>query len=124
MLNSTNGSDLTLRILGKAEAWVVDGVYDPFELDEFGPVFHHGVKPPFNDDVIKKYDLNLTLTRNETSNSRDHVKSTPSGPVVCGRHSAPFCSMCVINLTTGEWVGESWCHGQCAWINSVCVFSE
>ena len=122
MLNSTDGSGLTLRLLGKAEAWVVDGVFDPFKPDDFGPVFHHGVKPPFADDVIKKYGLNLTL--HETSATRDHAKSTSSAPVVCGRHSAPFCSMCVINLTTGEWVGESWCHGQCTWINSVCVLSE
>jgi hypothetical protein len=105
-MNAADGSGLTLRLLGKAEAWVVDGSFDSFKPDEFGPVFHHGVKSPFTADAIQKYDLNLTVKQNEVS---------------CGRHHAPFCSMCVIDLQTGEWIGESWCNGDCTWIEGVCV---
>ena len=105
-MEAADGSGLTLSLLGKGKAWVVDGGFDPFKQNEFGPIFHHGVKPPFGDDKIRKYNLNLNLT------------------VSCGMHSAPNCSMCVINSETGEWVGENWCNGDCSWVDGVCVLSK
>ena len=106
--DAADGSGLTLRLLGKGKAWVVDGVFDSLERDEYGPVFHHGVKFPFDNAKIFKYGLNATSEATE---------------VVCGGHTAPNCTMCVINQESGEWLGESWCHGQCSWIDDSCVWA-
>ena len=102
-MTAADGSGLTFRLLGKGKAWVVDGAYDPYKPNEFGPIFHHGVKPPFEADKIQMYNLNISVS--------------------CGMHSAPDCSMCVIKPETGEWVGEHWCHGDCNWLDGVCVLS-
>lgn len=118
-MEAADGSGLTLRLLGKGKAWVVDEGYDPFRLDEFGPIFHHVVKQPFTADQIQMYDLNVT----EKQTNHNKTKTKPES-VSCGMHNAPYCTMCVINLETGEWVGESWCHGDCTWIDRICVLSS
>lgn len=44
-----------------------------------------------------------------------------STKVMCGSHSAPDCENCPRNSDTGEWVGESWCNGDCKWENGTCT---
>lgn len=51
---SKGDNSLSIRIIPKGQAWVVDGVYDPDSLSNMeAPVFHHGVKLEGN----RKHDL-------------------------------------------------------------------
>lgn len=200
-MESADGSGLSIRLLAKGKAWVVDGVFDPSNRSEFGPVFHHGVKIHRNPTLIepekvKKYELNLgsaesesygaekacdpiqtstqcateatyfqsllspnacarkmthhaecsdlfmfstsypewgcrccslngsqNLTDNDSNwalySAANCMKS--SAQVLCGGHAAPNCEKCPQNSDTGEWVGESWCNGDCRWEKGICV---
>ena len=90
-MEASDGSGPTLRLLGKAKAWVVNGVFDPYERDMFGPVFHHGVKPPFDNAKAQLYGLDAPVEREQSSST---------SPL-----SEPF------DLTTASSAGEKGCSG-------------
>ena len=41
-MEAADDSGLTIRLLARLKAWVIDDAHDSFGRKEFGPVFHHG----------------------------------------------------------------------------------
>jgi len=119
IMKAADGSGLTLRLLGKAKAWAVDGLYDRLKRDEFGPVFHRGVKPRFNRKQIEKYHLNAALIQSILTDVKMARRD-----VSCGGHYAPNCTMCITDQETGAWVGENWCNGDCFWSDGFSILRE
>ena len=89
---------LSIRIMAKQTAWVVDHHHELYEIDGLitggvGPVFHHGVKLSNQKDDLKvfsKYGLGVS----------------------CGNHRAATCDDCP------QGNGEVWCNGECSWSES------
>lgn len=90
---------LSVRIMKKDTAWVMDGVYDGYGRDRHGPggvgpVFHHGVKIHGNDKdllVFEKYKLDSVAL------------ASACDPI----HKASRCSSAID-------IGEFFTPGECA----------
>ena len=97
---------LSIRIMKKETAWVVDRHKDGYGEDGHGPggvgtVFHHGVKLNYSkedSEVFREYGLD--------SDKREHLL------VSCGNHRAATCDGCP------QGNGEFWCNGECSWCES------
>ena len=102
---------LSIRIMAKQTAWVVDHLQDLYEKDGpvtggVGPVFHHGVKLSNQKDDLKvfsKYGLD---------DPPQEILDNWTLLVSCGNHRAATCDDCP------QGNGEVWCNGECSWCES------
>ena len=122
----SDGSGLSFRLLAKQTAWVVDWMMEESKREEFGAVFHHGIKLSRDEEetaeaikTYKTYGLNVTFFSKTIP-----LYNISLGGVLCGGHYAVDCSFCPRNNITGAWVGKNWCNGQCEWKQGNCVLIE
>ena len=80
------------------------------------------------EDAEEKTNLRANATTNE-ERGKDKVKpiseklghNDDKSTVSCGGHHAPTCEQCPHHEKNGEWMGKSYCHGECKWQINKCL---